>query len=86
MGATTKLTLSIDPEVIRDAKHSAAAAHTSVSALVARLFRAMSESNEKPLPIGPITTQATGLAKVASGVSDAELLGDALASKYGMEP
>ncbi len=81
---TVKLTLSVEPEIVREAKKSAAAWHTSVSALFARLLRAMTASSEINLDSSPVTRRATGLVTLPSDMEDSELLADALGSKYGV--
>lgn len=81
---TVKLTLSVDPEIVREAKESAAALHTSVSALFARLLRAMSTSGAANLDSSPVTRRATGLVTLPSDMEDGDLLADALGSKYGV--
>ena len=82
--STVKLTLSVEPEIVREAKESAAALHTSVSALFARLLRAMTATREVSLDSSPVTRQATGIVTLPSDVEDSELLADALESKYGV--
>ncbi|MBT3295156.1 MAG: hypothetical protein HN919_09280 [Verrucomicrobia bacterium] len=81
---TVKLTLSVDPEIVREAKVSAAARHTSVSALFARLLRAMSQSSAVNLGNSPVTRRATGLVTLPSDSEDGDLLADALGAKYGV--
>ena len=81
---TVKLTLSVEPEIVREAKASATAAHTSVSALFARLLRAMTASNEVRLDRSPVTRRATGLVTLPSDIEDSKLLSDALGAKYGV--
>lgn len=80
---TTKLTLSIEPEIVREAKRSAAARHTSLSALFARLLRAMSARRAEDLAASPVTRRAMGLVDLPGGKEDTELLAEALESKHG---
>jgi hypothetical protein len=81
---TAKLTLSVDPHIIREAKQTAAGWHTSVSALFARLLRAVSAVPASELGSSPITRRATGLIRLPSDPTDESLLADALDSKYGI--
>jgi hypothetical protein len=81
--STAKLTLSVDPHIIREAKLTAASRHTSVSTLFARLLRAVGAMPESDLGGSPITRQATGLIGLPSDKTDENLLTDALGSKYG---
>jgi hypothetical protein len=80
-----KLTLSMDEETIAEAKRLAAESGTSVSAMFARLVRAMAARPEAGIPIGPITRQATGLVKLPDGKTDRELIEEALMDKYGLD-
>ena len=81
--ATTKLTLSAEKPLIRDAKRIAAERHTSVSAMFARFLRSLIavRKNEEP-SLGPITRKASGLIGLSKVRSDRELLEDALSAKY----
>lgn len=81
-----KLTLSADEEVITLAKRIAAENHTTVSAMFARLVRAMAAGgrNGKGKPVvAPITLQMTGLIKLPKGKTYRQVLEDALCEKYG---
>jgi hypothetical protein len=82
---TTKLTLSMDESVIARAKQAAQARNTSVSAMLAELVRGLDALDHAPGQnfIGPITLAASGLARPASGSSDADLIADALWERYG---
>jgi hypothetical protein len=79
---TTKLTLSVEPQVIREAKRAAAGWHTSVSALFTRLLRALTSQQVADLDASPVTRRATGLVELPADTKDSDLLADALASKY----
>ena len=84
--AMAKLTLSANADLIADAKTVAAQRKTSVSAMVSGFLRSVSRPAADPaLSLGPITRRASGIVKLPSGRSDKELLGDALATKYGTE-
>jgi hypothetical protein len=79
----SKLTLSADKDLIRQAKKLAAQNGTSVSAMFSGMLRAMghrSKSQESP---APLTRKATGLVRLPSAVEDERLLEDALTAKYG---
>jgi len=80
-----KLTLSVDEEVIAQAKEIAARDGTSVSAMFGRIVRARSHRTRKDIEIGPLTRQATGLAKLPPDMTDREILEQALAHKYDLE-
>lgn len=80
---TTKLTLSADRELIRRAKKVAAKNGTSLSAMVSNYLSTLT-AEEKEFQPGPLSRQATGLAKVPKGKSDRELLEEALSEKYGL--
>jgi len=81
--AITKLTLSADKELIQEAKKLAAENGTSVSALFARLLRAMTHAGGSQEGPGPLTRKATGLIRLPRSVGDEQLLGEALTDKYG---
>ena len=83
--ATTKLTLSVEPEIVREAKRSAAQQNTSLSALFGRLLRAMSKPHSADLDTSPVTRRATGLVKLPHDVEDADLLGQALVEKHRLD-
>ena len=80
---TTKLTLSVEPQIIREAKQAAAGWHTSVSALFSRLLRAMTSPRAANLDFSPVTRRATGLIELPPDAKDSDLLADALSGKYG---
>lgn len=78
--AMTKLTLSADKDVVREAKRVAAAHNTSLSAMVDRFLRALIvERERRPLP--PITRSLAGIVKLEDRPL-ADLLGEALTEKY----
>lgn len=79
----TKLTLSAEKEVIRQAKKIAAENGTTVSALFSNILRAMSRTSGEQEPPAPLTQKATGLICLPRGPEDGRLLEDALAAKYG---
>ena len=79
----SKLTLSADKELIRQAKKLAAQSDTSVSAMFSRMLKVMGSTSTLQEPPAPLTRKATGLIRLRSAVGDERLLEDALAVKYG---
>ena len=84
--STTKLTLSVEREIIEEAKATAAGWHTSVSALFTRVLRAMVSPRVIDLDSSPVTRRASGLVQLPQDVSDSDLLADALTAKYESQP
>jgi len=83
----TKLTLNAEPALISEAKKLAAARHTSVSTLFARLVTTLGRMDTtKPPMLGPLTRKATGLLRLPSGRTSKNVLATALAEKYGLKP
>ena len=81
-----KLTLSADEEVIEQAKALAAEERTSVSAMFARFVRLMVRRRNAKPEIGPLARRASGMVTLPKGRSEREVLEDALAEKYGLDP
>jgi hypothetical protein len=79
----SKLTLSADKELIRQAKKLAAENGTSVSAMFSNMLRAMGRTSGVQEPPAPLTRKATGLIRLPPGAEDERLLEAALAAKYG---
>lgn len=79
----TKLTLSVEKDVVAQAKKLSAERGTSVSAMFTHFIRSAGRSKGLR-EIGPLTRKATGLARLPRGKSDRGLLADALAEKYGI--
>jgi hypothetical protein len=84
MMRTTKLTLSTDKELLREAKLLAAREGTSLSSMFARFLQAILREQSKKARPGPITRRAIGLVKLPAGKSDRELLAEALAERHGL--
>jgi hypothetical protein len=82
---TTKLTLSADKDLIREAKRFADREGTSLSSMFSRFLRAVLGSRKGKDKPGPITGKATGLVKLPIHKTDRELLEDALSDKYGLK-
>ena len=79
-----KLTLSVDPALVKVAKRLAMERGTSLSAMFSRLLRAI-DHNASTAPRStpaPLTASVTGLVALPDGRSDAELLTEALAERY----
>ena len=79
----SKLTLSADKQLIRQAKKLAAKNGTSVSAMFSNMLRVMGRTSGLQGPPAPLTGKATGLIRLPAGAEDEQLLEDALAAKYG---
>lgn len=60
--ATTKLTLSIDPEVVAKARRISKRRKTSVSAMFSRYIATMEEVKPRETPLPPMTRRALALA------------------------
>jgi hypothetical protein len=79
-----KLTLSADPQVIRQARRLARKNHTSISAMFSRYVRAMTVWDDpKPLSLGPVGRQLKGIVKLPEGKTYRQLIEEALEEKYG---
>jgi hypothetical protein len=78
----TKLTLSANKELVKQAKELAAREGTSLSSMFSRFLGAVLASRQKRRQPGPLTRKATGLAKLPSNKSDHELLEEAMTGKY----
>ena len=82
----TKLTLSMDEEVIATAKRIARRHRQSVSAMFSGVVRAMAAQEEKQavaVPPDSITARLTGIVRLPDGKSDRELVAEALLERYG---
>lgn len=65
---SAKLTLSVNPALIRDAKRLAAERGTSVSAMFARLLTAMQQVRRTdPSALAPLTRKVSGLVSLPKG-------------------
>lgn len=80
--ATTKLTLSADSELIRQAKQLARKRGTSLSAMFDRFVRSVVLHEQLREAPGPLTAQALGLVQLPEDRADRELLEEALAEKH----
>ena len=80
---STKLTLTLDNDVIVNAKHYAKENGISLSKMVEHYFKGISNnttSSKHNIP--PITKELSGYAKINTTKSDKDLLVAALESKY----
>jgi replicative DNA helicase len=82
---STKLTLTLDNEIIKIAKSYAKENNISLSKLVEFYFKTLSSTSStenyyKKIP--PITKELSGLAKITTTKSDKKLLEDALNRRF----
>jgi hypothetical protein len=77
-----KLTLSVDPKVIAQAKRIADANGASVSSLFERFIRLLARRRRDGRRIGPITQAASGVIALPRGKSERDVLVDALVEKH----
>ncbi len=83
--AMTKLTLSVEADLIADAKRLASSGRTSISGMFSRFLRSIERIKlDESTQIGPLTHQATGLLNLPSNRSDQKLLEDALSDRHGI--
>ncbi len=80
----TKLTLSVDEDVVEQAKQLAEAGKTSVSSMFSRFIRSAAGQHARRIKIGPLTRRASGIVRLPPGRDYDELLTDALKEKYGI--
>ena len=78
----TKLTLSVEPNIVEQAKKLAEKSDTSVSAMFSRFVRGMAHQSRRKAKIGPLTKKATGIVSLGKGEYK-DMLTDALMDKYG---
>lgn len=83
--ATTKLTLSADALLVRQAKRLAKEQKTSVSGMFSRYIENLVKVRRLDVhALGPLTRRASGMVKLPKGKSEEEILHQALAAKYGL--
>ena len=80
-----QLTIEVDAKVIELAKQLAIDNNTTISSLFENFILALSQRRTTIGKIGPLTQQATGILKVPPGMTDQELIEEALLEKYGMK-
>lgn len=78
---STKLTLTLDKEIIKIAKEYARRNNISLSGIVELYFKALS-SNARDYKISPITSELSGIASLSTTKSDKELLEEALNKRF----
>ena len=80
---TTKLTLTLDKNIIESVKIYAKKNKISLSKLVEFYFKSLTSANKHNIEnLSPITKELSGIAKIKSTKSDKELLEDALNKKF----
>ncbi|RKY22952.1 MAG: hypothetical protein DRP83_10045 [Planctomycetota bacterium] len=79
----TKLTLSADENIVREAKRIAHEQNMSVSALFARFVQSMVLLEWTTNPPGPIAKKASGLVSLPSDRTDKDILAETLAQRHG---
>ena len=83
--AMTKLTLSADKELVKQAKRWAASRNTSLSAAVSRFLAELVRTDEpRRERLAPLTRRAATLIKTTNTRPYKELLTEALMDKYGI--
>lgn len=81
----TKLTLSVEEEIVEKAKSHAAANGTSVSAMFSNFVKSLDAGRNRPSRrIGPLTRKLTGILQLPPGKDYRDALTDALEEKYGI--
>lgn len=86
----TKLTLTADPDLVRELKKIARKQGTSVSAMFSRLGRAMvaldkDDAPRMPARIGPLTRACLGAAKLPKGKTADQIREEVMFEKYGIK-
>jgi hypothetical protein len=81
----TKLTLSAEEGVVRQAKRLAKERKTSVSAMFERFVLSAAGGQPVERPIGRLTRKATRVLSVRGKKSERELVEEALLEKYGLK-
>lgn len=79
-----KLTLSLNPDVIDEARKLAKESGTSVSSMFERFIRLLARQRHTAQPLGPLTRKASGMVVLPKGQAEREVLEDALLGKYGL--
>ncbi len=83
--ATTKLTLSADALLVRQAKKLAREQKTSVSAMFSRYIENLVKIRQlDDKALGPLTRRASGMVKLPKGKSEKDILQQALSTKFGL--
>ncbi len=87
--ATTKLTLSVDPNVIAKARRVSKHRRTSVSAMFTNFIAALDDTEKSASALPPMTKRAMELASGTPQVPDdwdyRDELADVMCEKYGVK-
>ena len=81
----TKLTLSVDEDIMRKAKEIAGANRTSVSAMFSQFVRSMAAKRSGPPQLAPLTRKLSGVLRMPAGKDDKEALAEAMMERYGIK-
>jgi len=81
----SKLTLTVEKDLIEDAKRYAARTGSSVSAMVSRFLQSVLQAEEDTVRLGPVTREASGILRLDEDRSYKDLLEQALLEKYGID-
>ena len=82
---STKLTLTINRDVIEQAKAYASRNRRSISSLVESYLAFLAAGQRQPVPIGPITSSLKGIVHVEQDVDYRDLIADAVIEKLNRE-
>ncbi|HEY3321829.1 MAG TPA: DUF6364 family protein [Planctomycetota bacterium] len=82
----SRLTLSVDKDVVKLAKRLAAEDKTSVSSMFERFVRFRAQKRKNNIPIAPITRQLTGIISAPKDKTDRQLIEEALLARYDIKP
>lgn len=83
----TKLTLSMDEEVVATAKRLAEQHQTSVSAMFTNMVKVMATRETRPergVPAGSTVARLTGILPIPTERSDRELIAETIAERHGL--
>lgn len=88
--AATKLTLSVDEQVIAWARDLSAQKNISISRMFAGYIHALRQSERRAVAPGPLTREATAIGrgvrhKLPAGFNEKDVRAQALAEKYGVK-
>lgn len=85
--ATTKLTLTVNPDVVRMAKQYARRHKTSVSATFSRVIRTLASQEQGQavnVPAGSALEKLAGIMTLPAGKTEDDVRFDALLERYGL--
>ncbi len=78
----TKLTLSIDKEVIESAKRDLQSRGESLSHLIEEYFKALLSAKARHFTDTPVVAELTGIAKTSKDTNEKDIISDYLLEKY----